>query len=250
MRTDYGDVFRDAHAVEKYETEIYAPDTYSSAVHRRQRAYLRALVRSRFADRRPVQHDFACGTGRAVRMLGGLVRAAHGYDTSPAMLDRARAAGLYARWHEIPETGPVPQPVPDGPPAIVTVLRLLLNVPGEVRDRALDFAAHALKGPEDGLLVLENHGNATSLRHLRHRARAGHRWYAELHHREVDELLARHGFQLVERRGFGFAPPGAYKRKGLRVVARTIDDFLCRVGLFSGWATDVLYVARRAGDVR
>jgi hypothetical protein len=40
-----------------------------------------------------MQHDFACGTGRAIRQLRGLVREAHGYDTSATMLAQARATG-------------------------------------------------------------------------------------------------------------------------------------------------------------
>ena len=57
MRTDYTQVFTDAEAVEKYEHVVYAPDSYSSAVNRRQRGYLRGLVTREFPYRRPVQHD-------------------------------------------------------------------------------------------------------------------------------------------------------------------------------------------------
>ena len=82
MTTDYTRVFQDTDAVEKYETVTYAPDSYASRINERQRAYLRDLVVRQFGDRRPAQHDFACGTGRAIRTLHGLVREAHGYDTS------------------------------------------------------------------------------------------------------------------------------------------------------------------------
>src|SRR5207248_9311875 len=108
MRTDYGQVFQDTRAVDKYEQVVYAPDSYSSAVNARQRRYLRRLVVRAFPGRPPVQHDFACGTGRGVKLLWGLVREAHGYDPSRAMLDRARACGVPARWHEIAPSGPVP----------------------------------------------------------------------------------------------------------------------------------------------
>src|SRR2546429_238900 len=88
MRTDYGQVFQDTSAVDKYERVVYAPDSHSSAVHARQRRYLRRLVVRAFPDRPPVQHDFACGTGRGVKLLRGLVREAHGYDPSAALLGR------------------------------------------------------------------------------------------------------------------------------------------------------------------
>jgi SAM-dependent methyltransferase len=247
MHTEYGQVFRDVRAVDKYEREVYAPDTYASVVSARQRGYLRRLVRCTFTDRRAVQHDFACGTGRAVGMLTGLVRAAHGYDPSPEMLDRARAAGLRAEWHTIAATGPVPEPATVEGPAIVTMFRLVLNVPDHVRHRAFGFAARALPEPGAGLLVVENHGNPLSLRHLAARRRAGQRWFAELSHGHVRRLLAAHGFTVVATRGFAFLPRAAYRRAWLRPVARRVDDLLCRIGWLSRFAVDVLYVARRTG---
>jgi hypothetical protein len=134
----------------------------------------------------------------------------------------------------------------DGP-AIVTVFRLLLNVSDEVRHRALAFAARVLPDAGAGLLIVENHGNAASLRHLRAGRHAGDPWFTELSHREVAELLAAHGFTVVARHGCALVPRGAYRRRWLRPVAWRLDDLLCRAGWFSRHATDVLYVARRDG---
>ena len=66
MTTDYTKVFQDADAVEKYESITYAPDSYASRINERQRTYLRELVVREFGERLPVQHDFACGTGRVL----------------------------------------------------------------------------------------------------------------------------------------------------------------------------------------
>jgi len=244
MHTEYSQVFRDRRAVEKYDREVYAPGSYASAISERQRAYLRRLIPRAFPDRRPVQHDFACGTGRAVRLLTGLVRAAHGYDPSPEMLDRARDGGLFGDWHEIPATGPIARPATVDGPAVVTVFRLLLNVSDEVRHRALAFAERVLPDAGAGLLIVENHGNAASLRHLRARRRADDPWFAELSHRQVAKLLAAHGFTVVTRHGFAFLPRAAYRAPWHR-LARRLDDLLCRSGWLSRFATDVLYVARR-----
>ena len=148
MHTEYSQVFRDTRAVDRYENVVYAPDSYASAISARQQAYLRRLVRT--FEVPPVQHDFACGTGRIVRMLAGLVRTAHGYDPSPEMLDRARAAEPTVHWHEIPATGPVPDPSTVDGPTLVTVFRLLLNVSDEVRHRAVAFAARVLPDADAG----------------------------------------------------------------------------------------------------
>jgi hypothetical protein len=240
LTSEYSKVFQDADAVDKYEHVTYAPDSYASRINERQRAYLRQLVARQF-NTAPVQHDFACGTGRAIRTLHGLVREAHGYDTSAEMMAKAAEVGSRAHWHQVPMDGPVPEPVRAGYPAIVTMFRLLLNVPAEVRDRAVAFAAKALPDAASGLLVVENHGNAGSLRHLRARRHSGERWFAELSHAEVGELLDRHGFEVVERRGFSMLTESLDDRP----LARAADAAARRLPGADGFAVDLLYTARR-----
>ena len=123
MTAEYTKVFQDAAAVDKYEHVTYAPDSYASRINERQQAYLRKLV-ARFRTA-PVQHDFACGTGRAIRTLHGLVREAHGYDTSAEMMAKAAEVGTRAEFHQVPMDGPVPSPVDAGRPTVVTMFRLL-----------------------------------------------------------------------------------------------------------------------------
>ncbi|BBH66128.1 hypothetical protein ACTI_28130 [Actinoplanes sp. OR16] len=241
MTSEYTEVFRDTDAVEKYENVTYAPDSYASRINERQRSYLRTLVRREFPEHPPVQHDFACGTGRAIRALHGLVREAHGYDTSGEMMAKAADVGSRAYWHQVPIDGPVPAPVPAGFPALVTIFRLLLNVNDGVRDRALAFAAKALPHRGSGLLVVENHGNSGSLRHLRARRHDGERWFAELSHEQVERLLNRHGFEIVERRGFSMLTPSLHDSR----LARVADAAARRFPGTDGYAVNVLYTARR-----
>ena len=245
MRTDYTEIFQDESTVAKYEQVVFAPDSYASAINKRQRAYLRRLVKRAFPYRRPVQHDFACGTGRAIRILHGLVRGAHGYDTSEAMLAKAIETGVYGQLHLVEATGEVPEPASSESPMLVTIFRLLLHVEGDVRERAIAFAAKALRNYDVGLLVIENHGNRQSLRHLRHQRHHGSPWFEELGHDEVAELLSRHGFTIVEQRGFAMFTQGWYSRPALRPFAMLVDDIVARTGWGSRWAVNVLYVARR-----
>jgi predicted TPR repeat methyltransferase len=241
LTTDYTKVFQDTAAVEKYENITYAPDSYASQINQRQRDYLRTLVRREFGPRAPVQHDFACGTGRAIRTLHGLVREAHGYDTSAAMMAKAAEVGSHATWHQVATSGPVPDPAQAGVPVIVTMFRLLLNVDEAVRDRALAFAAKALPNAMAGLLVVENHGNSGSLRHLRARRHRDDRWFAELSHEQVEKLLDRHGFEIVERRGFSMITPGLHGNP----LVRAADAAVRKLPGADGYAVNVLYTARR-----
>ncbi len=69
MPADYASVFQSDRAVDKYEDVQYATHTQASAVNERQRRYLRRLVRRSLRGTPPVQHDFACGTGRVIELL-------------------------------------------------------------------------------------------------------------------------------------------------------------------------------------
>jgi hypothetical protein len=164
------------------------------------------------------------------------------------MLAKAREAGVFAHLHEVPETGDLPATANPGTPALVTIFRLLLNVSDDVRDRAVAFAGAVLPHWDSGLLVVENHGNRSSVRHLRHRRKAGDPWFNELSHQQVAALLARHGFTVVAMRGFALCPPGAYGVRWLRPLARQLDGLAWRVPALAAFATNVLYVARRTTE--
>jgi SAM-dependent methyltransferase len=248
MKDDYTAVFRTQQAVDKYERVVYAPGGYAAAVDARQRAYLRRRLPRWCRAGPPVQHDFACGTGRGIRMLDGLVGQAYGYDTSAAMLARARARSGNAILHHIAEDGPLPVLSAATGPVVVTLFRFLLNVSPPARDRAVAFAAQLLDGPDAGLFIVENHGPRHSLRGLGRRRHRDHPWFAELSHRQVVDLLARHGFDLVERAGFALCPAGAY-RPGLRRAATIVDNLASRLPS-SAVCTDVLYTARRRATPR
>lgn len=242
MSTDYTEVFRDPLAVEKYAERTYAPGTFSSIVSNRQAGWLRGFVPNAFPAP-PVHHDFACGTGRVSRMLAGLTAVSHGYDTSEAMLQKGRELGTPGRAHLV-RPG-LAEPVPDESRLrLVTAFRFVLNVDLHLRDQLMDFASLALPDADSGLLLVENHGNAASLRHLRKtfgRLDAG-TWFQELSHQEVRELFDRHGFDLVGVQGFTLFTQGCY-RAPWTWAAKTADAALASP--LSRWATDVVYIARR-----
>jgi hypothetical protein len=242
---DYAGVFQTERAVLKYDEVVYEPGSYGRTVDARQRRYVRRLVARAFPGVPPTQHDFACGSGRAVDMLAGMVGHAHGYDVSPAMLARAAAAGHAATWHLIAPDGELPEPADSPGRAVVTVFRLLLNAPPEARDRAVAFAARVLPHRMAGLLVVQNHGSRRSLRHLSRGRNAGNPWYRELDGAEVEAILARHGFRVLDRRGFALFPQGWYRPAATRWLVRRLDGALCAARLFDRWAVDVLYVAVR-----
>jgi hypothetical protein len=103
------------------------------------------------------------------------------------------------------------------------------------------FASKALPDANAGLLVIENHGNTDSIRHLRARRHEGERWFAELSHDQIYRLLSRHGFEIVERRGFSMITPGLHNNP----LARVADAAVRRLPGADAYAVNVLYAARR-----
>ncbi|GIF63843.1 hypothetical protein Ais01nite_18780 [Asanoa ishikariensis] len=241
---DYANVFHDAAAAARYDKEVFAAGGWAAGVDRRQRSRLRRWVREAFGDARPTQHDFACGSGRSLAMFEGLTASAHGYDTSVTMLSRARARLPAAEFHLV-EDGVPATPAATGTPALVTLFRFLLNAPPEGRAAALDFAVRALPHRASGFVLVENHGPSGSLRALGRRRHRGERWFAELSHRDVGNLLERHGFTVIDRFGFGVAPAGAYRHGWSRPLARALDT-ATRLVPHAAVSTDVVYVARRS----
>ncbi|WP_026929538.1 class I SAM-dependent methyltransferase [Glycomyces tenuis] len=242
MAADYTEVFQDPSAVEKYAERTYAPGTFSSIVSARQAGWLRGFVPSAFGMP-PVHHDFACGTGRVARMLSGLVEVSHGYDTSEAMLAKGRELGTPGHSHLVGPGGACPEVVP-GRPAMVTAFRFVLNVDAGLRDQLMEFASAALPDADAGLLLVENHGNTASLRHLR---KAFGRvdsstWFQELSHEEMRALLDRHGYELVGVQGFTLFTQGCYRRPWAW-ASKAADAVLASP--LSKRCTDVVYVARR-----
>lgn len=216
----------------------FGVDRHTTVTDERQRRYLRSLLRRSFPVRRPVQHDFACGTGRAIRLLHGLVHTAHGYDFCEAVLARARTLGVPADLHLVPLTDPPPKPPPGHRPVVVTCAGFLATAEPPARDLALTFAAEALPHPESGVLVVEHH-RRRGRRRLRHPDARG------LSHAELARLLARHGFRVTERRGFGLVPAAWYRWPTLRWAAFVVDGLALRLPSLAPWCATALYVARR-----
>jgi hypothetical protein len=253
VRADYASKFPAVQALDGYRaapaTDRYDPhypavvglpeaglnDAYAAALAARERTFLRDLARRAFPQRRPVLHDFDCGHGQALRLLLGSVRTAYGYDTSSAALARARATGGYAQLRKTSTFGPPPAPISTDGPALVTVLAPRPATPAVGRDRAIAFAAQVLPDLTAGLLVLRDHSGPH---------------YPRQPVVEIERLLTRYGFEVVERRGFTLCPPGGYAHPWLRPIAQQIDALFSRYSSAVALATEVLYVARRLPRLR
>lgn len=246
--TRYSERFVNPDAVESYQQNEYAPDSYASFIWELQKPFLKKTIQSRFSDRPLRLLDFACGTGRIISFLEDFAHSSEGVDISPAML--ARAAGV-CRKSKL-EAGDICTNVnlAKGPFDVISAFRFLLNADADVRRKVL--ASLRQRIAEDGLLIINLHGNSRSLRHFavmrrRKLIECGKSpssiMVAEESLEDMRALLRESGFEIVEEAGFGIMPP-ALDRTFLRPLSRGIDRLLSEKKPGRRFCIDVIFVCR------
>jgi len=249
MTTRYAERFQPTAAVAAYDDAEYGADSYATGIWRCQRPVLEQLVKDfRATQAGPVRLlDFACGTGRVLAALEPLVDVADGVDISENMVAVARGKCPKARLR----VGDVlAQPELLAPEYdLISCFRFLLNVEPELRGRVLRRLREVLRTPA-GLLLVNVHGNARSLRHP---AIAWRRWRQrgepsdvmlnEMSPGAAKRLLADSGFEIVRQFGFGMLPPTLY-RTPLRRAAGALDGALAGEHFWNDCAIDLLFVCR------
>lgn len=170
-----------------------------------EKPYLEATfrsLRSRYPGGRYL--DFACGTGRILQLGASYFGAAVGVDVSDAMLDKAREKVPQAH---IVKADVLNTPVDLGQFDVVTLFRFLLRA-GDLREPVLRYLRGVIR--DNGTLIVNNHRNAYSLRGLAYRAsttfKPNDSEYELLTDGQVEELLNRCGFAVIERYSFGVVP--------------------------------------------
>jgi SAM-dependent methyltransferase len=221
VRADYRNALRTSEQARHYDQVLYRPGTYDEWLWGLERAYLTELVDRHFGDGRPSLLDFACGSGRILNLLEARCREPTGVDVSPGMLELARYKLRTSRLilGDV-TTGRTPLA---GPYDLITAFRFFLNAQQELRVDALG-ALHRLLA-DDGLLVLNIHGNASSLRFLsvlarRWRPRPGEAVPHQLSFWAMRRLLAEQGFEMVDVRGYGYLTAGWHRLVGPAVSIR------------------------------
>jgi len=245
MSEEYASHFQDQVVARDYAAKVYGEGTFDSHVSRLQLDWVRSQLESRF-EAPPIQLDFACGTGRILAALEDATAEAYGFDVSAEMLEIAAARGLPATLLKTDPKKPSLQlPRTGSSPVVVTMFRFILNAEPAARAVAMEFAAEALSGSADSLLIVNNHGNRSSLRELaRLKPRRQGPWFNSMSDGEMRDLLASHGLTVVSRFGVGAAPSSTYRNPRVRPVAEAVTNRLAGEGPAGLVGADITYVAK------
>jgi SAM-dependent methyltransferase len=190
--------------------------------------------------------DFACGTGRILEVGASYFQDSTGIDVSEAMSDLARAKVPSAR---IVRADVLAEPVDVGTFDVITLFRFLLRA-GDLRDEVLHWLRGVIR--DDGLLIVNNHRNAHSLRGILYRI--GERIHPDgfgnelLTDRQVEAMIRRCGFEVVEEYGFGSVPSFRGHLLVPRRVLTILEPRLAGSGRSAQFAKNRIYVCRPIVD--
>jgi SAM-dependent methyltransferase len=197
---------------------------------------------ARFANRgTPVRYlDFASGTGRILDVAARHFDDLTGIDVSEAMVEVAREKVPTARIIRADVTS---EEVDVGSFDVITLFRFILRA-RDLRDDVLDWLRSVVR--DDGVLIVNNHRNAYSIRGLVYRLSHAFRHDGTetelLTDHQVEALMQRAGFAVSEAFGFGILP-SIHGRLLLpaRVVLR-LERRLLRSRLAARFAKNRIYV--------
>ena len=159
----YADQFQHPAAVESYEGREYGPGSYAATVWQAQLPVLeRTLQEYRAAHGGPVRLRFRLRHGAGAGGAAPWVDAADGVDVSEAMVAvaRGKCPGARLAVGDILTRPDLLQKEYE----VISCFRFLLNAEPELRGRVLRRLREVLRAPR-GMLLVNIHGNAHSLRH-------------------------------------------------------------------------------------
>lgn len=244
--TPYSERFLQPAAVDAYEHDQYSPGTYWSALWTLQQPLLQAVFQQqRLALGSLKALDFACGTGRVLSLLEPFADKLVGVDISTAMAERARTRCPRAMI-VVGDICSGRLPI-SGRYDVITVFRFLLNAETELRRTVLMHLRNYLD-EEHGLLVLNVHGNARSLRHLgilrrRLLSPPSNGMLAEMTNEETCRLLDSTGYSVSRMCGYGLMLPILY-RTPFRKLAFAVDRYTAARQWLPHRCVDLVFICK------
>lgn len=148
--------------------------------------------------------DFACGTGRILKIGASIFANSTGIDISPDMLELARERVPTARFYCTDVTGDID--LVQSSFDCVTLFRFLLNAEEELRENVLSWLSKHM--PSGALLIGDTHQHSLSPMGIVTiiARRLGRKDLNVLSRSKAQETLERHGFKVIRWSGYRVLP--------------------------------------------
>lgn len=206
------------------------------------RPYVRGILQ-READAGAKRYlDFACGTGRLLKVGASLFADSTGIDVSDDMLEVARKRAPGAKILHVDVTQD-PHAV-EGTFDCVTLFRFLLNAEPDLRTDVLNWLASKMK--PGALLVVNNHRSSRSIGGVlaRFAKPDGRRELNTLSRELTEELLASTGFIVESCSGFRVLP-SIHGRPLIHRWLQLQGERLCKAAGLGRAGSELVFTARR-----
>jgi SAM-dependent methyltransferase len=239
-RTDYRLSHLTADKARRYDY-AFSRNPWRAYLWRREQQVLEKVLHDHFPAMPATHLDFACGTGRILRFLGGRTGRSVGLDLSAEMLRiaAAQSPGVQLIQADITRNDVLGQERFD----LITAFRFLPNAQEDLRVEALrTLAAHLLPG---GRLVFNNHKNHSSLLYRLGRMMGKHT--TTLSHRHVMQLIRQAGLEILETHPLGILPATDSHRLVPAFIHRACDAALGSRSVGLKFAQNIVYVCALRG---
>jgi SAM-dependent methyltransferase len=229
-----------------YDAVLYRRGGYDDHVGAMERRVIERLA-SNLAAAGPIRSmDFACGTGRILRVLEPFSTESYGVDTSREMLQSAalRCPNSQLVLGDVLARGKLP----GAPFDVVTAFRFFLNTEKQLRLPTLRALAALLRG-SNSRLVFNIHANSRSSIALTqlYRRRKEIEPLSAMSPAETRAIIAAAGLEVVERYGFGLFPQRLYRGRAGGAV-KWLDAVAASTRLLAPVSHDLVYVCRLRKD--
>jgi predicted TPR repeat methyltransferase len=224
-----------------YDDKLFFPGSYDFQVWQQEKRLLTDLTK-KWVHRRDRYLDFACGTGRILSHVEPHFAMSVGLDISWSMLTQARhkirnAILVCGDATQFPE-------LLSGTFDCITAWRFFLNAQPELRDEAMAFLAGKLDSPES-VLMFNVHGNRHSSRFFMIALnRLCGQYHNTMSFAEAQELVERHGLEIVEWRGINFLDKAFYNYMPKRLW-RGIETLLSPLRWLEKFSVYFVFVCRK-----
>jgi SAM-dependent methyltransferase len=184
-----------------YDAALFSPGSFNAVMWEREQQLIDSILQQHVRARESYL-DFACGTGRVLAYVERHFQRSVGLDISDTMLAAAKQR-VGAATFVAGDATRDPSVLGGERFDFITAFRFFLNAQPSLRDEAMSFLASALKN-EQSRLLFNVHGNRYSTRALiAAKARFTREQFASMSVRECNDLVARHGLEIVEWYGIG-----------------------------------------------
>ena len=240
--------YRESHLQKGVEYHrSFASRPHLSMVWRLERRLLTRIVREYFPAGIPTYLDFACGTGRILELLSPSAASSTGVDLSTSMLQVARNTLADVEFIEADITRD--DHLGNREFDLVTAFRFFPNAEPQLRRDALAAITRHLK--PDGILVFNNHRNASSLTRRivvatrRNSSAEVHPSQWGMSRQETYELVESSGLKVEHEFPVALLPLGDRHMVRPTLVVEMAETLLTRAGLFAALSQNLIYVCSR-----